>query len=564
MRILLLVSAFNSLTQLVFCRLRDGGYEVAVEYAHDRDVMRDAVHRMGPDLILCPYLMQKIPSWIYEKIPTIIYHPGPPGDRGPSSLDWAILQERRSWGLTLLQANDEMDAGDIWAWSEFVMRRARKGEIYRKDIAAAALALTDEFMQKFTDGTFTPLAQESLSGVDWHIHRMVRQSDRAIDWERDTTQSIIRKIDSADNQPGILDEIAGLECYLYGACEESELRGKPKEIIAKRDGAICLGTVDSAIWISHLAQPGRFKLPATQVLKSRIKGVKEKRIPLFTQPGLKSFKEITFYKRSGIGYLGFDFYNGAMSSQQCIRLKYAIETVANDVDILVLLGGENFFCNGIHLNILEESKKQGEDGWSNINAMNSLVESVLMNDEILTVASFGANAGAGGVFLGLACDFAVASERVVLNPHYKTMGLSGSEYHSYTLPLRVTEERAREILEEALPMSAKHAKEISIIDEVLPIEDYMRHLYTYCEALLADEERYYELLDEKRERLKRDAQKIAECRERELSRMHPQFWDPDSDFHRLRHEFVYKICRTKAPERLWSYANSALRCDSIV
>jgi putative two-component system hydrogenase maturation factor HypX/HoxX len=183
--------------------------------------------------------------------------------------------------------------------------------------------------------------------------------------------------------------------------------------------------------------------------------------------------------------------------------------------------------------------------------MNSLVESVLMNDEILTVASFGANAGAGGVFLGLACDFAVASERVVLNPHYKTMGLSGSEYHSYTLPLRVTEERAREILEEALPMSAKHAKEISMIDEVLPVEDYMRHLYTYCEALLSDEERYYELLDEKRERLKRDAEKIVECRERELSRMHPQFWDPDSDFHRLRHEFVYKICHTKAPERLW-------------
>jgi len=52
-----------------------------------------------------------------------------------------------------------------------------------------------------------------------------------------------------------------------------------------------------------------------------------------------------------------------------------------------------------------------------------------MNDKI-TISAIQANAGAGGVFLGLATDYSFAKEGVVLNPHYKNMGLHGSELHS--------------------------------------------------------------------------------------------------------------------------------------
>jgi len=32
--------------------------------------------------------------------------------------------------------------------------------------------------------------------------------------------------------------------------------------------------------------------------------------------------------------------------------------------------------------------------------------------------------------------------------------------------------------------------------------------------------------------------------------MHPEFWEKDSIFHKLRREFVYKICPIKTPKRL--------------
>jgi putative two-component system hydrogenase maturation factor HypX/HoxX len=549
-RVLLLVTAFNSLTQRVFCALRDAGHCVSVEYARGDALIEEAVVLFEPDIVISPYLMQKIPESVWQNVPVIIIHPGPPGDRGPSSLDWAVMQERPEWGVTALQANDEMDAGDIWASGKFAMRRAAKASIYRREVSDTALALVEEVMQKMDDPSFSPMPQARLTDVAWHIHDPMKQADRRIDWEHDTTEEIIKKIHSADSHPGVLDEILGLPCYLYGAHFEATLRGAPKEILAKRDGAICIGTSDGALWISHLKEPGRFKLPATYVLKERLKGVKEIRIPLYVDPSLETFKEITFRRDGAVGYLGFNFYNGAMSSEQCIRLKYAIEALKDDVDLLVLTGGENFFSNGIHLTILEDSEKQGEDGWSNINAMNNLIRSILFCDDILTVASFGANAGAGGVFLGLACDLCVAREGTVLNPHYKTIGLSGSEYHTYTFPWRVGDARAQELLDAALPISANSAHAIGMIDAVLPAENYDAALQAWCRAIVEDEERYYDLLDAKRDRLEVDEMLIEQCKEEELARMHPEFWDPESDFHRLRHEFVYKICPTRAPKRL--------------
>jgi len=549
-RILLLVSSFNSLTQRVFCALKEQGFIVSVEYAISDKVMKEAVELFKPKLILCPYLMQKIPKSIWEKIPVIIIHPGPLGDRGPNSLDLAILNKEDIWGVTALQANEQMDGGDIWGTHSFKMRQSTKASIYRREVSDLSIQLIREVLEKIKNKNFSPIPQQDIEGLIECPQKHLYPKYRQIDWNKDSCLEIINKINSADSNPGILDEIMGLTCYLYGAHLEGTLRGNPMEIIAKRDGAICLGCIDGAVWISHLKEPNKIKLPATFVLKDRLKGIQESRIPLFLSQAETTYKEIIFEKKEGIGYLSFNFYNGAMSSEQCIRLKYAIKALSEKVDILVLKGGEDFFSNGIHLNILEDSKKQGEDGWSNINAMNNLIETIIFCEDAITIASFGANAGAGGVFLGLACDCCVARENVILNPHYKTMGLSGSEFHTYTLFKRTDKKIAKQILDEALPINAAFAKKIKMIEKVLPNENYEREVEKFCKKLLENDEKYYDFLDEKIERLKNDESYIHECKENELKRMYSEFWDKNSDFHALRHSFVYKNRPTLTPRRI--------------
>jgi putative two-component system hydrogenase maturation factor HypX/HoxX len=205
----------------------------------------------------------------------------------------------------------------------------------------------------------------------------------------------------------------------------------------------------------------------------------------------------------------------------------------------------DFFSNGIHLNILEDSAKQGEDGWANINAMNDLVSAILYADEVVTVASFGRNAGAGGVFMGLACDYVVGKEGVVLNPHYKTLGLSGSEYHTYTLPKRVGADVAQALLDDCLPLSVTKAKSLGMVDEVFTSEDYYESLHTFAKSKYDDD-----YIWAKQDYLEAHREKIEALKEKELEVMHPEFWNEKSDFHTLRQEFVYKVCPKETPKRL--------------
>ena len=538
MKILLLVTAFNSQTQAVYTWLKDRGDEVAVAYAISEDQMLEEIEAFGPQMILCPFLKVYLPPSVYENYPTYIFHPGPKGDRGPNALEYALQSHTKEWGVVILRANAEYDGGDIYAQRHFSVRETCKASLYRQEVVSASLLALEQFFENVAQDRCEPQILNP-------IHEKFTQSMRAIDWQKDDTQTIIRKIHLSDSHPGVLDEILGVPCYLYGAWEEERFRGKPKEILAKRDGAICLGTVDGAVWISHLKEPGRFKLPATYVLKERLQGIKEERLPLIFDRSYKTFHEVWMRQKDKVAYLHFNFHNGAMSTAQCIRLKYAVEYLQHECEVLVLMGGEDFFSNGIHLNILEDSQKQGEDGWANINAMNDLIRSILFADEVITVASFGRNAGAGGVFLGLACDYVVGREGAVLNPHYKTLGLTGSEYHTYTLPKRVGEKSAQQLLDACLPLSVSKAKEIGMVDAVFPNEEYEASLHAFAQEKCDDD-----LLWEKQEYLEANQEQIEACKEREIEVMYPEFWEEESPFHRLRQEFVYKVCPRETPERL--------------
>jgi putative two-component system protein, hydrogenase maturation factor HypX/HoxX len=52
----------------------------------------------APDVITCPFLKETVPAEVCERWTTWIPHQGIRGDRGPSSLSWAILSRERTWG----------------------------------------------------------------------------------------------------------------------------------------------------------------------------------------------------------------------------------------------------------------------------------------------------------------------------------------------------------------------------------------------------------------------------------------------------------------------------------
>src|ERR1700720_4412280 len=260
MRILFLTSAHNSLSQRLWIELGERGHEIRVCGAATDAAMIAAVSREVPDLIIAPMLKIAIPEEVWSRHLCLIVHPGIKGDRGPSSLDWAIANREKTWGVTILEAADAFDAGPIWASHEFALEAdpRAKSSLYRGQVTEAALRGVIEAVARIESGEFRSGSwqPQKLSHVSPSLRGCLRppmrQADRAIDWMQDKTAMIVRKIRAADSAPGVLGTLLGKTCFLYGAHEEERLNGPPGRVLARRDGAICIGTVDGAVWISHL------------------------------------------------------------------------------------------------------------------------------------------------------------------------------------------------------------------------------------------------------------------------------------------------------------------------
>ena len=550
MKILFLTTAHNSLSQRAFVEFVDRGHRVVVVIASSEEVMLEAVEREHPDLIVAPMLKKVIPASIWQHYICIIVHPGIKGDRGPSSLDWAILNACEQWGVTLLQAGAEMDAGDIWAWRPFAMRDGSKSHLYRHEVTEAAIQALLETIAKVESHTFVPEPLDySRQEVKGRWQSPMKQADRAIDW-REPSASVLRKIRCADSFPGVFDTVLGLPCYVYGAHAEDVLSGTPGEIIATRDGAICRATGDGAVWITHLKHKGpdgepSFKLPATQVLGERLAHVPEVPVAFDHVYDRQTYREIWYEERQAVGYLHLEFYNGTMSTDQCQRLREAFLLVRQrPTKVLVLMGGTDFWSNGIHLNTIEAADDPAHESWRNIGAMNDLVRDIITTDSHLVIAALQGNAAAGGVVLALAADYVYARKGIVLNPHYKSMGnLYGSEYWTYLLPKRVGGEKARELTEALLPISTRTAHQIGLLDDAFGEDaaSFRGHIRKLAEEL-ASSHRYEDMLQEKRHTRKNDETRkpLQAYREEELQRMWQNFFGADQSYHLARKLFVYK------------------------
>lgn len=550
MHILLIASAFNSLSQRVFAELRDRSHTLAVCTDTGAEALRQAARQQRPDLVLAPMLTSAIPEEVFTHHTCLVVHPGPAGDRGPSSLDWALCTGAPRWGVTVLQANAEMDAGDVWATVPFPVPQVGKSDLYRDECGDAALQAVLLAVDRFASGTYRPSPQGDASGRSVWRPRM-EQSDRRIDWTCDSTDRVLRTLRAADSRPGVLDRLLGAEWFLHGGYPEDQLRGEPGELLATRTGAVCRATVDGAVWIPELRArrrpggPPGIKLPAVTALGDRMPAdVAEVPAPLWLPEQRRTWSDIRYAEDGPVGYLHLAFPSGAMGTDQCRRLLDAYRMACTRPTSVLVIGGERgFFSNGIHLNLIEAADDPAQESWANINAMDDLVEELIEETDRLVVSALGGNAAAGGVSLARAADEVWCRFGVVLNPHYRRMGLYGSEYWTYLLPGRLGAAEAERVTEQALPWTARQARDVGLVDRVFDStpERFGSDVVRAARELAADPALSLRI-GEKKARRERDeaARPLREYRAEELWRMRRQFFSPGEPYHALRGAFVYK------------------------
>jgi len=244
---LFLCSAFNGLTQKFWVNFSSFFKESRLMVG----INAQAIQAFQPDLIICPFLEQYIPDEIWSATPCFIVHPGPPDEAGPSALNWAILEGKPNWSVCIIQANEQWDAGPVWAQAEFTLPVASLSSIYRQQISDLALqiipiAISNYYSERHPLTTAQPL------------YRMrIAQQHLSIRWDQPTT-AIIKKIHAGDSQPGATAIIENNHYLVYGARIGKSLCSlrdtPPGEIIKQQDGQICVSTLDGCVWISRMAR----------------------------------------------------------------------------------------------------------------------------------------------------------------------------------------------------------------------------------------------------------------------------------------------------------------------
>ncbi|MBL8921571.1 MAG: hydrogenase maturation protein [Myxococcaceae bacterium] len=563
MRVLLLAHAFNSLTQRLWVDLTAGGHDVSLELDIADPVTLEAVALFRPDVVVASFLKRALPEAVWRKVPCLVVHPGPVGDRGPSSLDWAILEGVPEWGVTVLQANEVMDGGPVWASRTFPMREATKSSLYRNEVTEAASAAVAEALAKL-DARESPRPQSEARAVS---RPLMRQAQRRIDWTTDDTATVLRKLRASDSSPGVLDEALDLHWFrAFAAGVEGQ--GAPGALMGRDDtGAVLRETRDGAVWLTH-AQPTKpsadapdakpFKRPAAEVVQASLPLVRD---------GSRS--DITSREVGDVALLRFEFSNGAMATADCLRLRDAfVEATRRPTRVIVLLGGEDFWSNGIHLNAIEAASSPADESMRNIEAMDELCRAVIECTSHLTIAALQGNAGAGGCFLALTTDEVVARHSVILNPHYKNMGnLYGSEYWTYLLPRRVGDAEAKALTQGRLPLGAAEARRRGLVDVVLEgTPPAFVDAVTARAQALASAADFAERLAVKRARRETDEARkpLAAYREAELARMRLNFYGFDPSYHVARYHFVHRLPHAWTPLHLARHRSDAWKRQQLL
>jgi putative two-component system hydrogenase maturation factor HypX/HoxX len=589
----------------------------------------------------------------------LVVHPGPPGDRGPAALDWAILQDRREWGVTVLQAVHDFDAGPVWAARTFeVPAGLSKASLYRRAVCEAAVPAVLEALARVVPGSpmpvplgigaapittatpftaFTPATPAAATGAaalpGWQP--AVKREQRAIHWVQHGSAEVLRRIRSADSHPGALGELFGEVARLYDAhaCTAATRArvptlewAAPGTVLARRGPGLLVRTRDGAVWVGHVRREGwkcieevgtrepaaAVKLPAVQAFAEQAAGLPELGVPLWRDaPGGEGaprgdgeaaraeddddeWDELRYCERgpagARVGWLEFAFLNGALSERQAARLIDALRFAKQrDTQVLVLAGGPDFFCNGIHLHEIEAAAQRAGDGAADaslrhIEAMDDVCLAILQLTDRLAVSALRGNAGAGGCFLALAADHVWLREGLVLNPHYRNMGnLYGSEYWTYLLPRRAGPERAAAVMRERLPMGARAAVALGLADEVLvpaagvahevaftpatpgetraeptatakapaSLEAFEAEAWRRALALAAAPDLAQRIATKAARRAADEAVKpLAAYRAEELEQMRRNFYGFDPSYHVARHYFVHRKAHARTPRQI--------------
>jgi len=221
-----------------------------------------ALRSWAPDLIVVAAYGKILPAALLDLPPhgCINVHASLlPKHRGAAPIQWAILRGEERTGVTIMQMNERMDAGDILLQRDTLIDAAESyGELQVRlaDLGAAALVAA---IDRLHTGNLSAQPQREAEVT---LAPMIKKEDGRIDWTQPATQ-IARAVRAFNPWPSAFSHLGGKLLKIHRAHVGATAAAAPGTVTATA-GAITVATGGGGLVIDELQLEGKKRLTAAE------------------------------------------------------------------------------------------------------------------------------------------------------------------------------------------------------------------------------------------------------------------------------------------------------------
>jgi methionyl-tRNA formyltransferase len=223
---------------------------------------------LRPDLMVMAFVTLFVPEPVLNT-PThgsIQYHPSLlPRHRGPSAINWAIIEGDPKTGVAVFWPDEGLDTGPVLMLREVEIAPADTlGSLYFDKLFPLGVEAMTESVDLVRAGRAPKLAQDEEQAT---YESWCRKDDVEVDWSRPVAD-VHNLIRGADPRPGAWTTIGGEEVDLLDSRRVDDDPGAPAgEVIAVHDDELVIAADGGAIAI-RVVRPGGEKVAAGEYARA--------------------------------------------------------------------------------------------------------------------------------------------------------------------------------------------------------------------------------------------------------------------------------------------------------
>ncbi len=223
---------------------------------------QDALRSLAPDLIVVAAYGKILPRAILDLPPhgCINVHASLlPKHRGAAPIQWAILTGDVETGVTIMQMNEAMDAGDILLQRTTPILPTDTGGTLSERLAALGEAALRNAIDALHAGRLAPAPQPTV-GITFAPR--IERAHAQLDWQR-TAVELERAVRAYQPAPGAFTTCGGKRLLVRrAAAEDQPARGAPGVVLTANAAGITVATGRGQLVLLEVQLEGRRPMPA--------------------------------------------------------------------------------------------------------------------------------------------------------------------------------------------------------------------------------------------------------------------------------------------------------------